>query len=116
MAFPTPTTLPATADRTKVYLKVFAFDEPQAEYVVPLDGSEAGSGINGIISGEVVLVAGVATIANTAITATSRIFLSRRTVAGTAGNLGFTRNVGVGFSITNSSATDTSIVNYMVLP
>jgi hypothetical protein len=116
MAFPTPTLLPADADRSNVFVKVFSFDEPQAGYVVPLEGDAGGGGISGIQSGEVTLVAGVATISLPAVAANSIILLSRRTVAGTAGNMGYTRNAGTGFSITNSSATDTSIVNWVHIP
>jgi hypothetical protein len=116
MAFPTPTILPADANRANVFVKAFDFDNPQAGYVVPLGAGGDGGGISGIQSGEVTLVAGVATIALPSVNASSIILLSRRTVGGTAGNMGFTRNSGVGFSITNSSATDTSIVNWVHIP
>jgi hypothetical protein len=113
---PTPTLLPADADRTNVFVKVFKFDEPQDPYVVPLEGDGSGTGLSGLQYGEVTLVAGAATIPLTSVNAGSIVLLSRRTVAGTAGDLGFTRSDGVGFSITNSSATDTSIVCWVHLP
>jgi hypothetical protein len=107
--------LPATADRSKVFRKVFDYGQggvrPE-EFVIP-EGGVGSSGVSA--SGEVTLVAGAATVPATSVTSTSRIFLSRRTVGGTAGNMGFTRNAGVGFSITNSSNTDTSIVEWMVV-
>jgi len=107
--------LPATKDRTQVFVKVtdYAADGvPPETYVVPLSG--AGGATNSV-KGEVTLVAGVATIAAPSVTASSTILLSRRTVAGTAGFMGFVRNPGTGFSITNSSATDTSIVGWVVI-
>lgn len=113
----TPATiLSALADRTQAFLKVFRYDSPQQVNVLPLKGSVAdGPGINGIIHGEVTLVAGVSTIVLPSINAGARVFLCRRTVAGTAGNLGYTKTDGVGFSITNSSNADTSIVGWMVV-
>lgn len=107
--------LPATADRTKVFRKVFDYSKQGVhpeEFVVP----EGGAGGVGVVArGEVTLVAGVATVTAASVTADSTIILSRRTVAGSAGNLGFTRTAGTGFSITNSSNTDTSIVGWVVI-
>lgn len=108
--------LPEDADRSNVFVSVFDYTNPQAKYVVPLEGSAAGGpGLSGAVTGEVVLVAGVATVPVASISAGSRVFLSRRLVGGTAGNMGYTKSNGVGFSITNSSATDTSTVEWMVV-
>ena len=106
--------LPDSADRSKVFVRVFDYDaSPDGKpRVVPIDDI---LGVGAVRTGEVVLVAGVATIADDQVTANSRIFLSRRLVGGTAGNMGFTRNAGVGFSITNSSNTDTSTVEWLAV-
>ncbi|MBD0837362.1 right-handed parallel beta-helix repeat-containing protein [Streptomyces sp. TRM68416] len=65
--------------------------------------------------GAATLAAGTATIANTSITATSRVFLTRQAPGGTLGHLSYTRDPGVGFTITSSDAGDTSTVEYLIV-
>lgn len=65
--------------------------------------------------GESVLVGGTVTVANTSITANTRVFLSRKTIGGTAGNLSYTLNAGVSFVINSSSGTDTSTVEWLLV-
>lgn len=65
--------------------------------------------------GESVLVAGAVTVPNTSVTATTRIFLSRRLVGGAPGHLGYTRTAGTSFGITSSSNTDTSTVTWLLI-
>ena len=63
--------------------------------------------------GTVVLVAGLATVANTSVTATSRIFVCGQVDGGATGSLRVaTRTPGVSFGIVSSSVADTSTVAY----
>ncbi len=65
--------------------------------------------------GTATLVAGAATVANTSVTATSRIFLTSQADGGTPGFLRVsTRTAGTSFTITSSSGTDTSTVAYEI--
>lgn len=63
--------------------------------------------------GNATLVAGTVTVANTAVTASSELFLSRKTIGGTTGTLSYTVSAGVGFTITSSSNTDTSVISWL---
>jgi len=68
------------------------------------------------LTGSVALVTGTKTVALTSITANSRIFLTSQADGGTPGWLRISaRSVGASFTITSSSATDTSTVAYMVI-
>lgn len=63
-----------------------------------------------------VLVAGTATVANTSITANSRIFIMSNADGGTPGWLRVSaKTVGTSFVITSSSATDTSTVAWVII-
>lgn len=65
--------------------------------------------------GTATLVAGTATVANTAVTASSRIFLTSQADGGAPGFLRVSaRTVGTSFTITSSSGTDTSTVAYEI--
>jgi hypothetical protein len=67
-------------------------------------------------SGVVTLVAGTATVANTSVTATSRIQLTSQSDGGTPGWLRVSaRTSGASFTITSSSASDTSSVAYFIV-
>ena len=65
-------------------------------------------------SGNATLAAGTVTIANTSVTATSRILLTYTSAGGTQGFLRVTKNAGVGFTITSSSNTDVSTVDWVI--
>jgi hypothetical protein len=66
--------------------------------------------------GTATLVAGAATVANTSITASSRIFLTSQADGGTPGWLRVSARVaGTSFTITSSDALDTSTVAYLIL-
>jgi hypothetical protein len=60
-------------------------------------------------------VAGSVVVANTSVTANTRVFASRMALGGTAGDLSIALNAGVGFTITSSSGTDTSVVAWMLV-
>ncbi len=63
-----------------------------------------------------VLVAGTVTVANTAVTANSRIFLTSQVDGGTPGFLRITaKTAGTSFVITSSNAADTSTVAWMIV-
>lgn len=65
--------------------------------------------------GTATLSGGAATVSNTAVTANSRIFLTSNADGGTPGWLRVSaRTPGTSFTITSSSATDTSIVAYEI--
>jgi hypothetical protein len=65
--------------------------------------------------GTAVLVAGTVTVANTSVTANSRIFLTSQADGGTPGFLRVTARVaGTSFTITSSNAADTSTVAYEI--
>lgn len=65
--------------------------------------------------GTAVLVAGAATVANTSVTATSRIFLTSQVDGGAPGFLRVSaRTAATSFTITSSSGTDTSTVAYEI--
>jgi hypothetical protein len=65
--------------------------------------------------GTAVLAAGTVTVANTTVTANSRIFLTSQADGGTPGFLRVSaRVVGTSFTITSSSGTDTSTVAYEI--
>jgi hypothetical protein len=60
--------------------------------------------------------AGAVTVANTSVTADTRIFLTAQSLAGTAGALAVSaRTPGTGFTITSSSTTDKSLVAWMLV-
>lgn len=65
--------------------------------------------------GNATLVGGTKTIANTSVTAGTVVLLNYKTFAGTPGDLGYTVNAGVGFTVTSTSGTDTSTFSYMLI-
>lgn len=73
------------------------------------EGSNAKMGV-------ATLAAGAATVSTTAVTATSRIFLTNQALGGTAGFLRVSaRTAGTSFTISSSSGTDTSTVAWMIV-
>jgi hypothetical protein len=65
--------------------------------------------------GVATLAAGTVTVANTSVTATTRVAAFRQTAGGTLGHLSAANDPGVGFTIDSSSATDTSVVAWVLL-
>lgn len=66
--------------------------------------------------GTATLVAGTVTVATTAVTANSRVFLTAQTLGGTAGFLRVSaRTAGTSFAITSSSNIDTSTVAWLLM-
>ena len=64
--------------------------------------------------GTATLVAGTVTVSNTSVTASSRIFISRSTAGGTLGHLSYTKSAGASFTVTSTSATETSSFDYEI--
>ena len=85
-----------------------------------VDVSAAGSGLRvaegaNAKQGTAVLVAGTVTVANTSVTANSRIMLTTQATGGTAGFLVVSaRTAGTSFTILSSSAADTSTVAFEI--
>lgn len=77
-----------------------------------------GFGIKEATNGKIgvaTLVAGTVTVNNTNVAANSRIFLTAQSLSGTAGILRVSAKVnGTSFTITSSSNTDTSTVNWVI--
>lgn len=72
------------------------------------EGANAKQGVS-------TLAAGTVTVANTSVTATSRIFLTSQSDGGTVGFLRVSaRTAGTSFVITSSSGTDTSVVAWQI--
>ena len=64
--------------------------------------------------GSATLTAGTVTVSNTSITANSKIMLTVTTAGGTQGFLRVTKSAGVSFTITSTSNTETSVVDYII--
>lgn len=61
------------------------------------------------------MVAGAVTTSNAAVTASSIINYSRKTVGGTVGQVSITAQSAGSFTLTSSSATETSTFNYQII-
>lgn len=73
---------------------------------------ESGAGKQ---TGTATLVAGTVTVANTLVTASTKVFKNLKTNGGTTGTVGYTVNAGVGFTLTSSSNTDTSTYDWFLI-
>lgn len=86
----------------------------------PLDVTTVGSGVkvaegSNAKQGTATLAAGTVTVANTNITASSRIFLANISPGGTAGFLVVSAiSPGASFTILSSSSIDTSVIAYQI--
>ncbi|MFC7892675.1 glycosyl hydrolase family 28-related protein [Streptomyces sp. NPDC057381] len=60
------------------------------------------------------LAAGTVTVANTSVTANTRVAVFRQAAGGTVGHLSVTKVAGTSFTINSSSATDTSVVAWLL--
>jgi hypothetical protein len=76
-------------------------------------GMRVAEGVNAK-QGIATLVGGTVTVANTSVTANSRILYSVQTAGGTQGFLSTTRVVGTSFTINSTSNTETSTVAYEI--
>lgn len=68
-----------------------------------------------VASGTVTLSAGTATVANTGITSSSIIRLSRQAAGGTLGELSVSLTSGTSFTVNSSSSTETSTIYYEIV-
>lgn len=86
--------------------------------VLRVNGLNVGTGTNiaQIKHGRAVLIGGTVTVADASVTANSRIFVCGAVDGGTPGWLRVSaRSAGVSFTITSSSGTDTSTVDWLVI-
>jgi hypothetical protein len=65
--------------------------------------------------GTATLVGGTIAVANTSVTASTRVFISRSTTGGTEGTLSTTQIASTSFTVNSSSGTDTSTVNWLLI-
>lgn len=72
------------------------------------------TGTNGKI-GQATLVGGTKTVANTSVTANSRIFLSVSATGGTPSTLSYTKSAGTSFTITSANVLDTSTIDWLIV-
>lgn len=80
----------------------------------------AGKGLQlksgtGARAGNATLVAGTVTVTNTTVTANTIVYLTRKTAGGTIGNLSYTLSAGASFTINSDSASDTSVISYILI-
>jgi hypothetical protein len=90
-------------------------DAVSAAGLLSATGLKVSEGSNARM-GTAVLVAGAATVATTAVGATSRVYVCSQVDGGTPGWLRVSaRTAGTSFTITSSSATDTSTVAWVII-
>lgn len=77
-------------------------------------GLQVKTGTNAKI-GTAVLVGGTVTVANTSVTANSRIFFTVSTVGGTQGLLRYTKIAATSFTVTSTTALDTSTLDWYIV-
>lgn len=64
--------------------------------------------------GQATMVAGAVTVANTSVTANSRIFITVSNPGGTRGFLSTSKSAGVSFTVTSASGSETSTVDWLI--
>lgn len=77
-------------------------------------GLRVKTGTNSKI-GQATLVAGTVIVANTSVNANSRIYATVSAAGGTQGHLSISKSVGVSFTITSTSALETSTVDWFIV-
>lgn len=83
---------------------------------VPLRINANGTSMASVRHGRATLVAGSVVVSDANVTANTRIFVSHAVVGGTIGFLhAATRTAGTSFTVTSSSATDTSQVDWIAI-
>jgi hypothetical protein len=93
---------------------LFAYIQTAWQRLLTSAGLYVKEGSNALM-GTATLVAGTVTVSNTSVAANSRIFLCSNADGGTPGFLRVSARVaGTSFTITSSSATDTSTVAYII--
>lgn len=87
-----------------------------AEYVALAIGALAFNSAAGAPAcGTATLVGGTVTVSTTQVHTNSIVLLSRKTAGGTLGNLTYTISSETSFTITSSSGTDTSVVDWLII-
>lgn len=111
-----------TATGDLVFRRAAAPNKPNAAVYVEQDfgvsiagrGLRVKEGSNAKQGTTSAMTAGSVTVSNTSVTASSRIFLSRSTAGGTLGQVSYSKSAGSGFTITSTSATETSSFDYQI--
>ena len=86
----------------------------QVDSSLLMSGGSRITFIGGYANYELFLVAGTITVLNTYISSASILIITRKSVSGIPGNLSYTINPGVGFTINSSSITDASTLTVLV--
>lgn len=108
------TTTSLAAGTTGVLNNVSFLSTGTVDISVAGHGLQVAEGTNAK-QGTATLTAGTVTVSNASVTATSRIFLTTQTPGGTVGSPYVSaRTAGTSFTITSTSATDTSTVAYEI--
>lgn len=96
--------------------------EPTAAVVLPVSLvlAAAGSGLaikegTNARMGTGTLASGTATIANTSVTANTRVFITMRTHGPNSGFVSVSVNAGVGFTVSSSNASDGNTFNWLLI-
>lgn len=66
-------------------------------------------------AGDATLTAGSVVVNNATVTANTRVFLTRKTAAGTIGDLTYSVSAATSFTITSASGSDTSNVSFLLI-
>jgi hypothetical protein len=108
-----------TAGTTEELLRITGSSGDMDLALGNFDINTAGKGIrikegSNAKQGSATLVAGTVTVSNTSVTASSRIQITRSTAGGTLGHLSYTLSAGTSFTVTSSSASDTSTFVYTI--
>lgn len=112
MTFPATTATIARTDASQTFTGAQAFATSILMGVgAPLS---MASGTNRR-TGDATLVAGTVTVANTTVTANTKIQLTRHTLGGTAGDLTYTTSAATSFTVNSANAADTSVVTYTLI-
>ena len=126
LASSTTTVIPAGAGPTFAnYVSILAGGEASGNWTLyggSIIAASAGQGVqvkegtNAKMGVTGAMTAGAITVSTTAVTATSRIFLTAQTTGGTAGALRVSaRTAGTSFTITSTSGSDTSTVAWFIV-
>lgn len=113
-AFIAPGSIAAT---TTVTATLGAITATNGNLVLGTAGNKVviATGANASVGTSSAMTAGEVIVATTASSATAKIFYSRATTGGTPGNVSITAQDGTGFTLTSTSATETSTFNWWII-
>lgn len=89
---------------------------PSGKILTFADGSTMSTAPNlQARTGNITLVGGTKTVADTSVTNKTNVLYTRRSAGGTIGDLSYSTTPGSGFTITSSSSTETSRLTYLLV-